>query len=95
MKYYDFCYKHFIQSKNNMEKRWKNTKFIVLMYNPAYKEDNYLKEKLESQNFIVIKTDDLTTENLKENKYFQQNQHPTEEAWDLLTPLLIEKLHLE
>ena len=55
-----------------------------------------LKKELEDNGFIVISTKDLTDVNLKIPKYtMQDNNHPTEEAWNLLTPLIIKKLGLK
>lgn len=92
-KCYDFLFKHIRQSKENMEKRWESTKYVVLIYNTGkIKETKFLKQKLEKEKFIVLDTHQLTTERLFERKYMQINYHPTEDAWDLLTPLIVEQL---
>lgn len=92
-KCYDFIFKHMLQSKKNMEKKWKNTKYVILIYNTGKpKETRVLKQKLRKENFIVLDTHQLTKENLFERQYMQTNYHPTEAAWNLLTPLIVEKL---
>ena len=94
-KSYDFLFKHLSQSKKNMEKKWKNTKYVVLIYNthkPIGKK--YLKQKLREENFIVLDAKELTNENLFDSKYMQPNYHPTEAAWDLLVPKIVETLKL-
>ena len=50
-------------------------------------------KKLKKNGFIVFSTNDITNENLKIEKYMMQdNNHPTEKAWDLLTPKIAERL---
>ena len=54
---------------------------------------DYLIPKLQKNNFKIITTDELTKENLNDDKYHSpENYHPTEDAWDLITPLFAEKL---
>ncbi len=87
----NFALKHFIESKNEMQKHWKNTKYIVFFYNDKYIATQF-KADLEKAGFIIMTTDELTNENLDTEKYMQPSLHPTEAAWDLLTPKFIEKL---
>ena len=91
--YYNFALKHFIESKKEMQKRWKNSKFVIFFYNDLYSE-NKLKEKLENEGFIVLGNYDLSNENLSDKKYLSDDYHPKEDAWNLLTPLLVKKLNL-
>lgn len=88
---------YLIKTKETLEKKWnRKIKFTVIFYEPAdilYKEK--LVEKLERNGFKTFSTKDLTDEDLMSTKYFmQENYHPNENAWDLLTPLIIEKLEL-
>ena len=54
-----------------------------------------MAQRLEAEGFKVICTEDFTKENLNSKEYLMQdNQHPTEKAWDLLTPIIIKKLGL-
>ena len=87
----NFAVKHFVEAKNEMQKHWKNTKYIVLFYDT---KNNYIKEKLEENGYMVINTSDLTTENLSSSKYMTDDCHPKEAVWDLLIPPLSEKLGL-
>ena len=84
----------FIKAKEKLEKRWnQKIDFIVILYQEL-SFSNLLKEKLEKNGFIVISTTELTNEDLNNEFYKQQdNGHPTEEAWNLLTPLIIQKLY--
>ncbi len=89
--YTNFALKHFIESKEEMQKHWKDTKYVVYFYDY---EPNYdlLKNKLEKEDFIIIDNKDLTKEDLTTEKYMFADYHPKEAAWDLLTPKIIEKL---
>ncbi len=79
-------------------------KFIILMYNYGdYTDKNdrqniafndLMKEKLKQNGFIVIDTTEITKEYLNSPKYLQENDHPTEAAWDLITPAFVKKTDL-
>lgn len=90
---YKFAIKHFKESKKEMQKHWKNTKYVVFFYEDG-KENNYLKLYLKNLGFIIINKSDLTDEDLNSSKYLLKNHHPNENAWNLLTPLIIEKLNI-
>ena len=91
---FNFALKHFVESKNEMQKHWKDTKYIILFYDDNYNSTKF-KTSLNKAGYIVIDTSDLTNEKLNSEKYLQPNIHPTEAAWDLLTPLIAEKLKLD
>ena len=50
--------------------------------------------KLEKNGFVVITNEELTQENLHffPSKYMQNDGHPNEDAWELLTPLFVREL---
>ena len=84
----------FIKAKEKLEKRWNQKIDFVVVFYQELSFSNLLKEKLEKNGFIVISTTELTNEDLNNEFYKQQdNGHPTEEAWNLLTPLIIQKLY--
>ena len=83
--------KHFFEAKEEMQKHWKNTKYVVVFYT-AYPNDNYLKEKLKENDFIVIDADELAEKNLRDDKYMRPDYHPTGKAWDVIVPKLIKEL---
>lgn len=88
----------FIETRDALEKKWENKiNFTVLLYdNIPIKNKAMLRKKLEDNNFNVIDTSDLTKEDLNIEKYLMQdNLHPTEAAWDLLTPKIIKELGLK
>ncbi|MBQ8886077.1 MAG: hypothetical protein IJY61_00055 [Candidatus Gastranaerophilales bacterium] len=93
-KQYDFALKHFIVAKEKMQEQWKNTKYVVIFYT-AKKEDVYLKKKLEENDFIILDADEMANKNLRDNEYMSRDYHPTEEAWNLITPKIIEYLNLK
>lgn len=88
---YDFALKHFVEAKKEMGKHWENTKYVVLFYTSSQNE-NYLKNRLKENDFIVIDADEITNKNLCDNKYMRKDFHPNEEAWNVVIPELIKKL---
>ncbi len=85
---------HFIESKKEAEKHWKDTKFVVLVYSEMGCED---WKALEKEGIKVVKVKDLTSENLDELKYkiSETDAHPSELAWDVITPSLIKLLNIK
>ncbi len=91
----DMTVKYFEETKNALEKHYeKKIKFYIILYDAfeiPYK--NLLTKKLEDKGFIVISIKKLTNEDLTQPKYLKQDDgHPTEAAWNLLTPLISEKI---
>lgn len=89
--FHNFALKHFAESKKEMQKHWKNAKFVIFIYDDLYDNDEYI-ENLKKEGFIVIKYDEITNENMIAPKYRVRYNYPNEKAWDLLTPKIIEKL---
>ncbi len=91
----DIALLHIIKSKEELEKHWNNKiNFLVIFYeNLDILYADMLKNKLEERGIKVIRTSDITQENLNSEKYLYDN-HPTEEAWNLLTPLIIKAANL-
>lgn len=94
----DLSVLYFTESKKELEKHWNNkVNFYIILYEDweiAYKDK--LTKKLENEGFTVISTKDLTDEDLRIEKWqFQDNHHPTEAAWNMLTPKIIERLNLK
>ncbi len=98
----DLVLLHFIETRNNLQKKWTNKSnkelnFIIIFY--SYEEIPYkelLRQKLEKNNFTVIDTDEITQEDLFSEQYnmHEKDYHPNENAWDLLVPLIIKKAGL-
>lgn len=88
---------YFTETRKNLENRWgTKVNFVVIYYNHWLRYGDLLRNKLEANGFTVINTKELTDENLFSDKYLSpQTMHPTEAAWDLLTPKIVEKLGLK
>ncbi len=98
---FEFLEKHLIESKNEVEKHWKNTKFVIFDYESKDSWFNNCPEVLNKENveklrkdgFIIIKTSELTDIKLGDEYYINSaDQHPNEAAWNLITPLFVKKL---
>ena len=92
-KCYEFALKHFLAARDEMNKHWKNTKYVIV-FHTAKPNDKYLKELLSNNGFIIIDTNELTNKNMLDSKYMMQDFHPSEEAWNIITPELIKKLEI-
>lgn len=89
----DLVLLYFTETRKEIEKRLgKKINFTVITYDNfqiPYKD--MLCEKLKKNGFNVIETKDLTDEDLNAPKYLMvENAHPSEEAWNLLTPKIAE-----
>ncbi len=91
--YSKFALEHFIESKQEMQKHWKNTKYVVLYYNSFYNQEKFTKE-LEKNGFEVIYLPELVQADLDEEQYKIPDGHPNEKAWDIISDALIKKLKL-
>lgn len=90
-KCYNFALKHFVEAKSEMQKHWKDTKYIVLFYNDNTDNKDF-KAELEKNGYIIIDSSELTNQNLEDSMYMMPNYHPTEAAWDLIAETLAKKL---
>jgi len=89
----NFAFLHFISAKEEMQKHWKNTKYIIFSYDDYYFHEEFLK-RLSDNGFIVLKANDLTNENLLSSEFIQKDGiHPIGKVWDILTPKIIEKIN--
>ncbi len=87
---------YFIKTRENLQKHWKiPVNFTIIYYynNLPLQYKQTLFKKFEDNNFKVIETNKLTDINLSSEEYKNsQNLHPTEKAWDVLTPLIAKEL---
>ena len=87
---------YMIETRKELEKKWnqKISNFIIVLYEPIPYE-SICTEKLAKNGFKIIKAYNLTNANLNSEEYkMQDNGHPKESAWDLLTPLIIKEAGL-
>lgn len=89
----DLALLFFIKSREELEKNMNNKiNFIVVFYNSNdIQYVDILSKKLIKNNFKVIKTKDITNEILSKDKYMYKG-HPSEKAWNLLTPLIAKQI---
>lgn len=92
--YFNFAIKHFVQSRAEMQKHWKNTKYVILLYDNIDNQDLFVKS-LQENGFTVISLPELTNTDLNSSKYkLPDDSHPNGAAWDLTVPLLVKELKL-
>ncbi len=91
--YFLFALQHLVESKNEMKKHWKNTKYVVILYQ-TFPHDNLFIEQLKKNGFIVISLKYDYNLNLHTPEYMSQDYHPKEQAWDLLTKKISESLNI-
>lgn len=88
----------FNKSKSILEEHYgKDLNFYIIFYeDQVIPYSDILRKKLEKNGFGVISTKELTDKNLSSSEYYMQDKfHPSEKAWTLLTPLIIDKLQLK
>ncbi len=87
---------YFIKTRENLESHWhKKINFTVIIFDSYIKYGDLLIKKLKDNNFKVIEIKELTQEDLTQKEYVsEKTNHPTEKCWDLLAPLIAEKLNL-
>lgn len=91
----DFALLHLKKSREKLEEKWnKKINFTVVLYDDTpIKFQELLIKKLNKNGFNVIVASKLTDENLSDEKYLSsKTEHPTKEAWGLLTPLIAKKI---
>lgn len=90
-----FLTEHFLSAKQEADKHWKNTKYYILVYSCSQIEKLILDE-LNHKGFEVIYATELTNVNIQTTEYqlSETDMHPNEKAWNLLTPLIAQKLDL-
>ena len=95
----NFLVLHFKKLKEEIQKHWKNTKFVVLFYYQEVEPEEFdtkLKKKLIENGFIVVNTRELTGISLCGEQYqlSKQDEHPNAKAWDVVVPKLVKALNL-
>ena len=91
----DFLRKHFVYLKKESDKKWKNSKWIILYYNDDKRFDYNIKD-FENEGFKVIKLSDIVSEDFftdKRNKSSDTNIHPTKYAWETVADALYRKMN--
>ena len=83
------------ETYNISQKRYPNSKFIFIEFPELSKKElpDYEVKELESYGIKVIRVKDIIGNiDIYDPKYWlPDNIHPTEQAWDLILPLIVEK----
>lgn len=90
---FDFIVKHFSESKFEMQRHWKKTKYVIVFYDEFY-YDEILMNKLKDEGFIIINLPKESKLNLLSKEYTIVDYHPSAKAWEVLTPIIIKDLNL-
>ena len=95
---FDYIKEYFIYAKQIANKKFPNSKLVILQYeennNSPFNDSPRWKE-LEQEGYIVLNSLELTQKHLSEQEYKTYDKiHPNEQAWDILTPKVAEKLKL-
>lgn len=90
-KAYKFLRQHFIYAKELADKHWKNTKWIILVY-----EDIPLEyfEELKKYGYTIAPAKDLVPSDFYTNLKYRlsaTDEHPSKDAWLTLTPKFAKK----
>ena len=88
--------------KNETQKAYKNSKFVVLLYPSSGQIDNndatmedYEIQKLKDEGFIVLDAEKLTDKHIRGLDFRLPDQdHPDIKAWQAIVPSLIRELNL-
>ncbi len=94
----NLTYKYIKASKENIENRLgKKINFVVIYFEKndwVIPGKETLTEKLNNDGIQVFSIKELTDENLDSEEYnMTENGHPKEKTWDLLTPLIAQKIN--
>ena len=77
------------------QKRYPNSKFIFIEFPELSKKElpDYEVKELESYGINVVRVKDIIGDvDIYDQKYWlPDNIHPTEQAWDLILPIIVEK----
>ena len=98
---FDFYKLHIERAKKSLNKKYPNTKFVIVIYNPnldTHKLPPFRTtrwKELENEGFIIIDFSGPEYEYLEEEEYLSgDGHHPSGKAWDALVPIIKEKLNL-
>lgn len=81
------------QAKNH----YKNVKFVILLYRDPWNKELTTKQinALKDAGFIVINAEKLVGHELRSEKFrLEDDDHPSEQAWNEIAPKLVKQLNL-
>lgn len=87
------------ESHKIIKNKFPNSKFVILYYkyNADEQADNAVRNYTKNnKDIILIEADKEAPEILKDQKYWlSDNIHPSEEAWDIIIPIIAKKLNID
>ena len=92
--------KYFIQSRDELQKRYPNIKFIIIKH-PCSKEEKSNNEyyydcwkQLENEGVIIYDLIEKIDFDVTDSEYMFPDTHPNEKLWKEITPIIIKDLKL-
>lgn len=76
--------------QQEIQNKWKSSKFIIIVYDDYH---NYDWSSIEQKGIQVIKAYEYI--DINDTKYIRKDLHPTAEAWNILTPLIIKEAGIQ
>lgn len=107
---FQLLFRIFEESQKEMQKHgWKNTKIVFIKYRDywptdkeqncaygVYIDDNEHWDVLKNMGITILDTKNMVGNKICSPEYVisDSDTHPNEEAWNLLTPIIVEQLNL-
>ena len=85
-----FLLDHFLQANKHIKK---DTKFVIFVFD-GEKRIKSIEKSLLDNGISIVYLSDLSSIDFNEPKYKVDANHPNALVWEIITPLLIEKLKL-
>ncbi len=76
---------HFLQSAKALKEHYKDSKFVILIFD-GNNEIHQIRNELKNEGIIIVSVEDLTGD---KNYGKQLDGHPNGEAWDVVVPKLV------
>ena len=86
-----------LESNRLIKKHWKNTKFILFVYSSLTAPVDKLQKEFEENGIQVIYRSEIAPFDDHDTKYTlsKTDSHPNANAWEYITPRLVEKLRAD
>ena len=91
-------YIHLLKLQEELKKKNPNIKMILFLYFSSEKALGQYDDLLKEQGIQIFSAEDFEGDKIQEiPKYIQSREsfHPTEEAWNLLTPIFVKEMNLK
>lgn len=85
------------ESMKQAKMHYPNVKFVILLYKDPWNSNLTTSQinLIKKEGFIVIDAEDLVGHELRSKKYrLEDDDHPSEQAWNEIAPKLVKKLNL-